>query len=510
MSIMDESEAVVSAWAPSLLEVSQVSKSYGGVKALIDCDFSCRRGEVHALLGGNGAGKSTLVKILCGVVKPDSGTIRFKGKNAHIHSPVDASRKGIVAVFQELSLLPELSVSENVYLGHEPLTKLGLIDFKKMKGWTDQLFQDLGLDIYSESLVRDLSLSQRQLVEIAKALSRDPEIIIFDEATSALGQQEVELLFSLIKRLTKQGKTTIFISHRMDELAQIADRATIFRDARYVTTFDWGTVANDQIVNWIAGRSVNETYPSKKEVHQGDIALEVKDLTCDRHFYNINLQLKKGEIVGISGLEGHGQSQFLKALFGAFPITGGEVSVLGKQVSLNGPWDALEAGIALVPEDRKYDGLLLSRSVKENLTLMTLDKRQVMGYIHAGKESNAVQDAIGLLNIKTSHPDQEVGGLSGGNQQKVVIGKALMTQADILLLGDPTRGIDIGTKSEIYQLMRDLADQGKSILFYSTELPELIGVCNRVVVFKQGRISVMLEAHDITEHNMINAALGIA
>jgi ribose transport system ATP-binding protein len=510
MSITDESEATEVALTPSLLEVSQMSKSYGGVRALIDCDFSCRRGEVHALLGGNGAGKSTLVKILCGVVKPDSGTIRFKGKEMNIHSPSDASRNGIVAVFQELSLVPELSVSENVYLGHEPRTKWGLIDFKKMKSWTEQLFQNLGLNIFPESLVRDLSLSQRQLIEIAKALSRDPEIIIFDEATSALGQQEVELLFSLIKRLIKQGKTAIFISHRMDELAQIADRATVFRDARYVATFDWGTVANDQIVNWIAGRSVNDTYPLKKQVHQDEIALEVKDLTCERHFYNINLQLKKGEIVGISGLQGHGQSQFLQALFGAFPITKGEVHVLGRPVSLNEPRDALQAGIALVPEDRKYDGLLLSRSVKENLSLMTLEKRQVMGYIHAGKESNAVQDAIGLLNIKASHTDQEVVGLSGGNQQKVVIGKAIMTQADILLLADPTRGIDIGTKLEIYQLMRDLADQGKMILFYSTELPELVGVCDRVVVFKQGRISAMLEDHDITEHKMINAALGIA
>ncbi|NOU96337.1 ATP-binding cassette domain-containing protein [Paenibacillus sp. LMG 31456] len=510
MSLISSNDLPAATPAEVLIEVSGVSKSYGGVKALIDCDFSCKRGEVHALLGENGAGKSTLVKILCGVVKPDSGMIRFKGQEAQIHSPVDASHKGIVAVFQELSLIPDLSVAENVYLGHEPLTKWGLIDFRQMNEKTEQLLQNLGLHIPCDSLVRDLSLSERQLLEIAKALSRDPEIIILDEATSALGQQEVELLFSIIKRLTAQGMTAIFISHRMDELAKIADRATVFRDARYITTFDWGTVSNEQIVNWIAGRTVKETYPEKKHVHTDDIALEVVNLSSDRNFQHINLQLKKGEIVGIAGLQGHGQSQFLQALFGACPITSGEVRVAGDTIVLSGPKSAIDAGIALVPEDRKNEGLLLTRSVKENLTLMTLGHRQSMGIIRADMEGTEVQRLIQLLNIKTPHPDLEVGGLSGGNQQKVVIGKAVMTEAAVLLLADPTRGIDIGTKAEIYQLMRNLADDGISLLFYSTELPELVGVCDRVAVFKQGRISAMLHGSSITEHHIINAALGIS
>jgi ribose transport system ATP-binding protein len=494
----------------TLLEVSQVSKSYGGVNALIDCSFSCRRGEVHALLGENGAGKSTLVKIMCGVVKPDSGTIRFKGQEAQIDSPADASRKGIVAVFQELSLVPDLSVSENVYLGYEPRTRWGLIDFRKMNRQTGQLFDDLGLSIPTEALIADLSLSDRQLVEIAKALSRDPDIIIFDEATSALGQQEVDLLFSVIKRLTAQGKTAIFISHRMDELTRIADRATVFRDSRYVATFDWGTVANDQIVQWIAGRSVTETFPEKKPVTQNEIALEVRDLSSERHFYNIDLQLRKGEIVGIAGLQGHGQSRFLQALFGACPISGGEVRISGRKVPLTGPKSVIDAGIALVPEDRKNEGVLLTRSVQENLSLMTLNRRQKLGWIQSGKEKTAVQDMIRLLNIKTHDTEQEVSGLSGGNQQKVVIGKAVLTRSNILLLADPTRGIDIGTKAEIYQLIRKLAEEGISILFYSTELPELVGLSDRIAVFKQGRISAMLEGENMTEHHIINAALGIA
>ncbi|PWA11824.1 sugar ABC transporter ATP-binding protein [Pueribacillus theae] len=493
---------------PAILEISQVSKSYGGVQALIDCTFSCRKGEVHALLGENGAGKSTLVKILCGVVKPDSGTIRFKGVSTQFDSPVDASHKGIVAVFQELSLVPDLSVAENVYLGHEPKTKWGLIDFKRINKLTRQLFEELGMDISPESLVRDLSLSNQQLVEIAKALSRDPEIIIFDEATSALGTQEVKLLFSLVKRLTKQGKTIIFISHRMDELQQIVDRATVYRDSRYVSTFEWGTVTNEQIVNMIAGRDVNQTYPDKSILLDNEIALEVRDLNSSS-FYGLNLQIRKGEILGIAGLQGHGQSQFLQALFGVYPARG-EVRVFGKQIPLNGPKSAINSGIALVPEDRKNDGLLLTRSIKENLSLMTLDRRQNLGFIQTSKEKNAVYHAIEQLKIKTPHVEQEVGSLSGGNQQKVVIGKAILTEADILLLADPTRGIDIGTKIEVYQLIRDLADQGKSIIFYSTEIPELVGMCNRVAVFKQGRVSCILEEESITDRNIINAALGVA
>ncbi|WP_180955279.1 sugar ABC transporter ATP-binding protein [Peribacillus deserti] len=492
-----------------LLEVRNVSKSYGGVKALIDCDFSCGAGEVHALLGENGAGKSTLVKILCGVVKPDSGTIRYMGEETTIDSPIDASRKGIVAVFQELSLVPELSVAENVFLGHEPKTRWGLIEFKKMKIWTDHLFQDLGLTISPESRVADLSLADQQLVEIAKALSREPQIIIFDEATSALGSQEVELLFTLIKRITKKGTTAIFISHRMDELDRIADRATVFRDARYVADFDWGTVGKDQIVHWIAGREVEETFPQKKP-HSNETALEIRNLTSSGNFYDINLVIKKGEIFGIAGLQGHGQSQFLRSLFGACPITEGHVIVNNKSIILKGPKSAIQAGISLVPEDRKHEGLLLTRSVKENLALMTLDKRQKMGFIDGTSELNELHHAVESLKIKTSNLEQEAGSLSGGNQQKVVIGKAILAEGDILLLADPTRGIDVGTKSEIYQYMSNLAAQGITIIFYSTELPELVGVCHRVAVFKQGRVTATFSGEEITEHHIINAALGVA
>lgn len=493
-----------------LLVATGVSKNYGGVKALVESDFSCNKGEVHALLGENGAGKSTLVKILCGVVKPDSGTVKFKNDLIQINSPDEANKRGIVAVFQELSLVLDLSVSENIFLGYEPRNRFRLINYKEMRERTEKLFETLGLEIEPDYLVRDLSLAERQLVEIAKALSKDPQVIILDEATSALGNKEVKLLFSLVKRLTKQGKTIIFISHRMDELEQIADRATVFRDARYITTFTWGSVSDEQIVNWIAGRDLEEIYPKKKERNFNETALEVKNLSSRSSLNNINLQVKKGEILGLAGLQGHGQSAFLKALFGAETINEGEIKIFDKQVSINSPSSAIREGIALVPEDRKTEGLLLTRSVRENLSLMTLDKRQLMGLIRSDKEQKDCLEGVGLLKIKTPNLEQIVGNLSGGNQQKVVIGKAILTKAEILLLADPTRGIDVGTKTEIYQLMHDLAEQGITILFYSTELPELVGVCDRVAVFKQGEISAMLTGEQINEHNIINAALGIA
>ncbi len=493
------------------LVASGVSKSYGGVRALIESDFSCRKGEVHALLGENGAGKSTLVKILCGVVKPDTGTISLDGQEIHIESPADAAKLGIVAVFQELSLVPYLSVAENVYLGHEPRNRWGLIDLKKMNQIAGQLFADLGMDISVENLVSDLPLAQQQLVEIAKALSKDPEIIIFDEATSALGKHEVDLLFRLIKRLTKEeGKTAIFISHRMDELEQIADRATVFRDARYITTFDWGTVGNKEIINWIAGRKLEDAFPEKKSLQTKEIALEISGLSVGRVLQGINLQIRKGEILGIAGLQGHGQSEFLRALFGALKLDQGEIKVDGSPVSLKNPEAAIQAGIAVVPEDRKQDGLLLTRSVRENLSLMTLEKIQKWGLLSDSTEKKAVNRAVNLLNIKTPDLSQAVGNLSGGNQQKVVIGKAILTEGSILLLADPTRGIDVGTKSEIYQFMTSLAKEGVTILFYSTEIPELVRVCDRVAVFKQGRISVVLDGDSINEHQIIQAALGIA
>ncbi|MCL6547541.1 MAG: sugar ABC transporter ATP-binding protein [Alicyclobacillus sp.] len=494
----------------AFLEVRGISKSYGGVKALVDCNFSCHKGEVHALLGENGAGKSTLVKILCGVVRPDAGSVWLNGRQTAILSPADAAHKGIVAVFQELSLVPELSVAENVFLGHEPRNRWGWMDLAAMREQTKALFDRLGFSIPPEALVRDLSLSDQQLVEIGKALSRNPELIIFDEATSALGHEEVELLFQLIRRLAGEGKAIIFISHRMAELDRIADRATVFRDGRYITTFPWGTVDNAQIVEWIAGRGVRADRADPSRTVTEQVVLEVRELSGGRAFQGINLSVRRGEILGIAGLQGHGQNQFLRALFGSHPITGGEVRVAGRPVALTSPRAAIDAGVVLVPEDRKRDGLLLTRSIQENIALMTLDRRARAGFIRRRDELAAVCRAVEALGIKAASIEAEAWNLSGGNQQKVVIAKAILTRFDVLLLADPTRGIDIGTKSEIYRLMRELAGEGRAVVFYSTEIPELVEVSHRVAVFKQGRIAAVLEGQRLTEHEIISAALGIA
>lgn len=497
----------------AFLFAQNISKKYSGVNALIETDFYCKKGEVHALIGENGAGKSTLVKILCGVVRSDTGKVFLEGKEVKIENPTDAENNGIVAVFQELSLLQDLSVAENVFLGHEPLNKMGLIDRCKMEAETAKLFESFGLAIDCQSLVCDLSLAQQQQVEIAKAISKNPEIIILDEATSALGSKEVAHLFALIRKLVKeQQKTVIFISHRMNELEEITDRATIYRDARYITTFDWGTVSNEQIINSIVGRDLQETFPKKREKPSEEVVFEVRGLNSGKTLRNISTKLNKGEITGVYGLVGHGQSEFLKALYGAYPVDGGEITVFSKKATIKNPMAALKYGLALIPEDRKFGGLLLSRSVKENIVLTILDKLRRLRFfdvINQKMEQHGVEHAIDTLKIKIANLEQEVQNLSGGNQQKVVIGKTILTDSKIMLFADPTRGIDIGTKVEIYKLIRKLSDEGITIVFYSTELSELVGLCDRVLVFKEGEIVAELKEKEINEVNIMNFVLGM-
>lgn len=494
----------------TVLEMKGISKNFGGVKALIDADFSCAKGEVHALIGENGAGKSTLVKILCGVVKNDTGTIKINGKEVHIHHPQDAGKNGIAAVFQELSLVPELSVSENIYLGHEPKNKLRLIDFVKMNTMAAVLLKELGINVDVRSVVEDLSLADKQLVEIAKALSTEGvEIIVFDEPTSALGQAEVELLFKLIRKLKNEGKTAIFISHKMNELEQIADRVTVFRDARFVQTFKMGTVSNAQITNWVAGRSLDETYPKRRTPISDEVVLKLENVRSGNKLKNINVEIHRGEILGIAGLQGHGQTEFLRSIFGVAHVDDGAIYLKGERIKLRHPKEAIRKGIALIPEDRKTEGLHITMTVGENLSMMSLEKISTAGWLSRKKEHEVCSRAIQQMSIKTPNIDQLAQNLSGGNQQKIVIAKAIATEADILLLGDPTRGIDIGTKAELYQLFRNESEKGRTILLYSTEMNELIGLCDRVLVFEGGAVVSELKGTDITETAILNASMGI-
>jgi ribose transport system ATP-binding protein len=492
------------------LEMKGISKNFGGIRALEDADFSCERGAVHALIGENGAGKSTLVKILCGLIKSDKGTISVNGEPAKINNPVDAGKYGISAVFQELSSVPDLSVAENIFLGREPAGRSSLINFKNMNEMAKNLLEDLGIALDPRIMAGDLSLADKQLVEIAKAMSKKPDIIVFDEATSALGQEEVELLFELIRRLTKRdGKAAIFISHKMNELEAIADYATVFRDSRNVSAFKMGSVSNEQITRWIIGRDLDKTFPARTSPLSGECVLRMRNISVHNKLSNVSVDIKKGEILGLAGLQGHGQGEFLKVLFGSLQLDGGLIELKGVPIKIKNPGEAIKNGIALIPEDRKTEGLHITLSVKENLSIMILNKISKAGWLSSSMEKAINQEAVGSLSIKISDTEQLAVSLSGGNQQKVVIGKVLATKSDILLMGDPTRGIDIGTKAEIYHLIRSLSENGNTILLYSTEINELIGLCDRVIVLKKGQIVAELSGINITKTSIINASLGI-
>jgi ribose transport system ATP-binding protein len=492
------------------LRIEHVSKHFGGVQALNDAALCCRKGETHVLIGENGAGKSTIVKILCGVVERDAGEIFIGGSRVEINNAVDAEKYRIAAVFQELSLIQELSVAENIFLGHELTNKLGKINFNKMYEETDKFLHEIGVSLNPRKLVRDLSLCEKQMVEIAKALYKNPEILILDEATSALGEHEVEWLFKKIREFTREkNNTIIFISHRMDELHQVADRATIFRDARYILTFKWGELSDEQIVNCISGKAVNEKEIKRNKPLSDEIVMEIKNGFRGNELHDLNIQLKKGEILGIAGLSGHGQEKMLHAIFGDGVLDEGDILVEGKPVKIRNERDALKHGIVLVPEDRKNEGLILERPISENITLMALKNIQKYGVLRKSRENQAIGKSINDLNIKSKDVRLNVNSLSGGNQQKVVIAKALLTDVKVLLLSDPTRGIDIGTKNEIYKLMNKLSEEGISILFLSTELSELVLLCSRVLVFYEGSIAAELVDDQINEENIISHAIGV-
>jgi ribose transport system ATP-binding protein len=492
------------------LEVSHITKHFSGVQALDDAQFGCHKGETHVLIGENGAGKSTLVKIICGVVRRDSGEIFLDGKPIDIQGSLDAQKHGIAAVFQELSLIQDLSVAENIFLGNEPMGRLGRIHFGKIYRMAEEFLGGLGLNLHPRSLVRDLTLCEKQLVEIAKALRKNPEVLILDEASSALGEREVAWLFSLIKRLTReQGRAVIFISHRMDELHQVADRATIFRDARYIMTFPWGELDDNKIVEHISGKKNAHLGILKAGGKDGDYALEVENASKGDVLKKISFRLRRGEILGVAGLSGHGQTELLHSLFGDGPLDAGLIKLNGRPVSLHSERQALKNGIVLLPEDRKNDGLILSHSVAMNISLMALDKIQRLGVLLSGPERKGIDDSVKRLRIRVSDTGLPVSSLSGGNQQKVVIAKALLTGAKVILMSDPTRGIDIGTKTELYRLMSELAGEGYSILFYTTEMTELLTLCDRVLVMYEGRIAVELAGNEVAEKNIIAQSIGI-
>ena len=499
----------------AIVEYRGISKFFAGIRALEGVDFACRPGSIHAVLGENGAGKSTLIKIMAGVLRPDAGEIRLSGKPVTFPTPQAAADAGIVCMFQELSLVPDLSVADNISIARPP-RRFGLIDRRAQVACAEELLARVRCeDIDPNALVRELSLSRRQMVEIAKGLGRDPKVLILDEATSALTARDVQTVYDLLAELKTQQVATLFISHRMHEVDQLCDTLSVFRNGRHIETFAKGDRSERDIVRLMIGRDVEAQFPPKPPAvpkeERGAPLLSVSGLAWQNRLNGIDLAVHRGEIVGLGGLDGQGQKELLLALFGVLRDVEGEVVIGGRKGVPSSPAAAKSGGtrIALVPEDRKTEGLMLAMPIADNLLASSFARISRGPFIDPARARAAVEDGIARLRIKAGSAADAVTTLSGGNQQKVVIAKWLMIDPDIVLLNAPTRGIDVGTKQEIYRLMRELADAGKAILFYSSDYAELIGCCDRVSVLYGGRVVSEKQGDQITEEGLIAASLNI-
>lgn len=491
-----------------LLEMKGIDKSFSEVKVLQQAQFSLESGELHALMGENGAGKSTLMKILNGIYMRDGGTVKVKGVEQSLSSPSAALQLGIVMIHQELNLIPHLTVMENIFLGREfTFGPTKLIDWRKMKRESTRFLSQLGLAIDPDTIVGELSVGQQQMVEIAKALSMNTEILVLDEPTAALTDKEIDALFDVIASLKKRGVGMIYISHRMEEIFRMCDRITVMRDGRYVGTERVQETNMDQIVKMMVGREIKDRFP-KADIKIGEEKLKVEGLSQKGILHDISFSVRAGEIVGLAGLMGAGRTELAKALFGVSKIDRGTISVSGKAITLRKPMDAIRAGIALVTEDRKDEGLLLPMSVSDNLSMTNLTTVSSLGFLSGAKEKQLSDKMMKQLLIKASSGAQPVGSLSGGNQQKVVIGKWLATNPQVFILDEPTRGVDIGAKKEIYDLMNKLASEGVAILMISSELPEVLGMSDRILVMHEGKISGHFTKEEATQENIMMCATG--
>jgi ribose transport system ATP-binding protein len=487
----------------SAIEGAGVGKSYGGVLALDDANFAAAPGEVHALVGENGAGKSTMIKALAGVIRPDSGRILIAGEEVRLRSPQDALGRGVATVFQELTLLPRMTVAENLLIGREPRGTAGLIRRRELPGAAEEVLAEHGVDsVDPGELVENLPLAQQQLVEIVRAVMRHPTVLILDEPTSALSKREVDWLFGLVRSLRDDGSCVVFTSHRWSEVTDLADRITVFRNGTDVGTRE--QLSEEDAVSLMTGREVSTAYTEPESKPEGDVVLEAEDLTAPG-LNRVSLSLRAGEIIGIGGLEGQGQRQLFHALFGVSPA-GGKLEISGKSIRLHSPRDAIRAGIAFIPQDRKAEGLLLPMTVRENLTLPILRRIAAAGVLRPAGEKKTAQEMIDRLDIDARRPGQPVGTLSGGNQQKVLLGRWLLADSHILLLYDVTRGVDVATKQDIYELITKLAADGRAIVFYSSDTEEIAHLCHRVLVLREGAVAEELQGPGISAEDIIGAS----
>lgn len=494
-----------------LLEMQGITKEFPGAKVLDNVNLSVREREIHALLGENGAGKSTLMKILTGIYQMNDGRIFYQGKEVHVKGPKQAEELGIVMIHQEFNLVPYLSIAENIFLGSEaPFTKLGVINWSSLLAASRKYMEQVGLKLNPKTPVAQLSVGEKQLVEIAKALSKKAKLLVMDEPTAALTEKEKEKLFEIMQSLVQQGVSIIYISHRMEELFQICHRVTVLRDGKYIATLKIEDTNIDELVALMVGRQVTERFP-KMNNHPSEVILEVENFS-NSALHDVSFHLRAGEVVGIGGLMGAGRTELARAVFG-LDAAQGQLKVTSPQAGtfqgrFRHPSEAINHGLAMVTEDRKEQGLILPFSVQSNLALPTLHKRSKLGVIERSKEAEMTQKYIKLLRIKTSGPSQTVKSLSGGNQQKVVFGKWLETMPKILILDEPTRGVDVGAKVEIYELMNRLTSEGLGIILISSDLQELIGMSDRIYVMYEGKITGHFTREEITEEKFMLCATG--
>ncbi len=490
------------------IQMKGIDKAFGSNQVLKNAGFELLDGEVHALMGENGAGKSTLMKILTGVYTRDAGTVLVDGQEVLYKSPQEAEKAGIVFIYQELNVLFDLTVEENLFMGKEITKKFGICDKKAMRKKAQEVMDKMGVNIPINAVMSDLSVGQQQMVEICKALMVDAKVLIMDEPTAALTQSETEGLFRLINDLRKKGVSIVYISHRMEEIFELCDRITILRDGTYVGTEFIKDINMDDVVRMMIGREIGERYPKRENIKLGKEMIRVEGLTKGKTFQNVNFSVKAGEVLGVSGLMGAGRTEIMQAIFGNLSFESGKVFIEGNETKIKNACDAINAGIGFITEDRKTEGLLLEKSISDNIVLANLDKVSSKSVISKSKVTEIVKKGIDEFRIKCFGPDHECNNLSGGNQQKVVFAKWVYTDPKILILDEPTRGVDIGAKKEIYSVINDLAAKGVAIILVSSELPEVLGMSDRIMVVHEGHVTGIIDAAEADQEKVMTLATG--
>ncbi|WP_319532253.1 sugar ABC transporter ATP-binding protein [uncultured Cohaesibacter sp.] len=499
-------ESGATSHAQHLLEVEDVRKEFPGVVALDDVSLKVRPGTVHALMGENGAGKSTLMKIVAGIYHPDHGSVKLRGQPVVMSTPLDALSAGVAMIHQELNLMPFMTVAENIWIRREPLTSLGFVDHKALRNKTQQLFDELNLDLDPDNEVRNLSIASRQMVEIAKAISYESDVLIMDEPTSALTDHEVRHLFRLIADLKAKGKGIIYITHKMDEVFEIADDVSVFRDGKFIGTDLASNLDRDKLIQMMVGREITQMFP-KEDVPIGKVALSVRNLSLEGVFKDVSFDLHEGEILGLAGLVGAGRTNVAETVFGVTPATSGTIEISGKKVVISSPHKAMRHGMALLTEDRRDTGLFLVLDVLENMQMAVINQNHVKaGFVDEKTVTKLCEDMSETLRVKTPNMQERIENLSGGNQQKVLIGRWLLNKPKILILDEPTRGIDVGAKSEIHRLITQLAKEGVAVLMISSEMPEVLGMSDRIMVMHEGKLTGILDRSEADQVSIMNLA----